>query len=881
MSRKITVTIVSLFAWALSALAQISVQVPSVVALDEQFNLVFVIEGGKPSSFDWQCPPEFKLVWGPQTGSSTSISIVNGKRTTSSQTSYTYILMPTAEGTFTLPAATAKVGGKSVSSRQPSVKVAKSGAASASSVPSQQNAYSVSGEDLFMRLEVSKRSVVVGEPFKAAVKLYQRVNIAGYEDFRLPSFDGFWNQVDDAPGEVEFHRETVGEEIYNVATIRSYTLIPQQSGELVIDPAELVCIIRVRNRNSAGSLLDNFFRDDYSTIRKRIATKRTAIHVSALPQPQPESFCGGVGKFSVRSIVTKDSLATHDASSLVVTVSGKGNLALIQAPKVVFPPDFEAYDVKASDKDGARVFEYPFIPRHYGDFVIPPVEFSYYDTSSGGYVTVKGEPLKVKVERSSSDGLAAGPSSQSFTGVAGADIRNLGTDIRYIATGESRLARSGSFFVGSPLFLAIVVLLVVLAVALWLALRGLAARRADVSGERRRSASKMARTRLARSGAFLKDNLYTAFYEELHKALLGFVADKFGLEASEQDRDSISAALLSAGVSEVDTDEFLSLLDACDYARYAPDAGHEAMDAHYKSALEVISAIDDSMSHNKRSGGKSGRGTAAILATVLMLLPALSGLGDAAASPSAVSDVAASPSAVSGSDRESLWRSGVDAYAAGDWAEARSLWQAIVDGGYESAPLYTNLGSACFKQGDLAHAILFYEKALKIDPAYDDARYDLDYARTFLKDRTESVPEFFVVGWIRSLRQSLASNVWAVIFIGLLALALGLTLLFLLGRTSAARKAGFFAGLAALLLSLVCLGFSLRLRAEYSARSSAIVVTPVTVVRSAPDNNSGTDLFVLHEGTKVKILDSVGSWTNVALSDGRQGWILDKEIEII
>ena len=194
MTRKILVTVISVFAWALSALAQISVQVPSVVALDEQFNLVFVVEGSKPSSFDWQCPSDFKLVWGPQTGTSSSISIVNGKRTSSSQTSYTYILMPTAEGSFTLPAATAKIGGKTVTSKQPSVKVVKSGAASASSSPSQQNAYAVSGEDLFLRLDVSRRNVVMGEPFTASIKLFQRVNIAGYEDFRLPSFDGFWSQ---------------------------------------------------------------------------------------------------------------------------------------------------------------------------------------------------------------------------------------------------------------------------------------------------------------------------------------------------------------------------------------------------------------------------------------------------------------------------------------------------------------------------------------------------------------------------------------------------------------------------------------------------------------------------------------------------------------
>ncbi len=848
--KKILASIVLAFTAAV-ALAQIRVEVPSAVALDEQFNLTFVVEGNKPSSFDWQCPADFQLVWGPQTGTSSSFSMVNGKTTRSTQTSYTYVLMPRKEGTFQLPAASAKVGNKTLTSPVKTIKVAKSGASSASSNPTQQNAYSVSGEDLFMRLEVSKSRVVIGEPFTASIRLYQRVNIAGYEDFRLPSFDGFWSQVVAAPQEIQFQRETVGEEIYNVATIRSYTLIPQQSGDLVIDPSELVCVLRVRSRSTAGSIFDSFFQDDYNTIRKRISTKPVTIRVAALPQPQPESFCGGVGKFSIRTMVTRDSLATHDAASLVVTVSGKGNLALIQAPKVNFPPDFEAYDVKTTDKDGSKVFEYPFIPRHYGDFVIPPVEFSYYDISAGKYVTVSGEPLPVKVSRTEGDLQPSGGSSQVFSGVAGRDVRNLGTDIRYIATGDPSLKKAGAFFVCSTPFFVILAVLLLGALAIWVGFRKIAARRADVAGERKRGASKMARGRLAKAGAFLKDNLYTAFYEELHRALLGFVADKFGIEASGQDKETISERLLESGVAQADVDEFIGLLDACEFARYAPDAGFEAMDAHYKSALELISAIDESM--KKKKSKHSARGAAALLA--LLLIPT-----------SLFAD---------------NWQDGVEAYKKGEWSEARAAWEAVLAEGQESAALLTNIGSACFKEGDLAHAILYFEKALKVDPSYDDAKYDLEFAQTFLKDRIESVPEFFVKGWIRSLRCSLSSNVWAVIFLVLLAVTLGLTLMFLLGRSSAARKTGFFTGLVALLLSLMCLGFSLRLRAEYSANTSAIVVSPVTVARSAPDNNSGTDLFILHEGTKVKVLDSVGSWNNIELSDGRQGWILTNELEII
>lgn len=859
---------------SVGALAQISVRVPSAVAVDEQFNLVFTVEGTKPSSFEWECPSDFKLVWGPQKGSSSSVSIVNGKRTSTSETSYTYILMPVKEGSFQIPAATAKIGGKTVTSKPVTVTVAKSGSSSASSTPSQQNAYNVSSEDLFMRLDVSRRSVVVGQPITATIKLYQRVNIAGFEDIRFPSFDGFWNQVTESPNEVSFRRETLGDQIYEVATLRGYTLIPQQSGDLVIDPAEMVCVLRIRNRNaSTGSIFDSFFQDDYSTIRKRVSTKATTIHVSPLPQPQPASFCGGVGRFSIKTAVSKDSLATHDAASLTVTVTGKGNLALVQAPKVNFPPDFETYDVKTSDSGGAKVFEYPFIPRHYGEFVIPPVEFSYYDIDSGQYVTVSGEPIPVRVTRSEGDIQTGGNMSQSFTGVAGRDVRDLGTDVRYIATGDPALRPSGGFFVMSGAFVAILAVLLIAALALYLALRKAAALRADVAGARVRTASKMARSRLARAGAFLKDNLYTAFYEELHKALLGFVADKLGIEAAEQDKDTISERLVQAGVSADVAKEFTDLLDACEFARYSPDAGHEAMDAHYTAALEVVSTIDASMKKKH-----SGRGAAALLALLLVLPSAFAQTPDQVGGDGSV--ISGSDAVMPDGDRAS-WSAGIASYADGDWAAARQAWTSIVEAGQESAPLWTNLGSACFKEGDLAHAILCYEKALKCDPSYADARYDLEFARTFLKDRIETVPEFFVAGWIRSLRGALGSDTWAVLALIFFALLMAMLLLFLLGHSPAARKSGFFTGLAALLLSVMCLSFSLRLRSDYRAGDGAIVVAPVSVVRSAPAENSGTDLFILHEGTKVRLLDSVGSWRNIELSDGRQGWITEKEIEII
>ena len=372
----------------------IRVEAPNLVAADEQFNVTFSVEGDHAASeFEWTPGDGFKLIWGPQKSTSTSISIVNGKRSKSVTNSYTYVLMPARAGSFSLPGATATIQGKKVSSRSFSIEVVAggtSGSGAASSGSSRQqnrgssSEGSISSEDIYMRLLVSKTRAVVGEGITATLKLYQRVSIAGFEDARFPSFNGFWTQEIQAPSNIEFKRENVGGEIFNTAVIRSWNLIPQKAG---IDPAELVCLVNVRaSSSSSGSIFDSFFQDSYRQVRKRVVTQPVTLHVSPLPAGAPASFGGGVGKFDMRAELTRDSLKTHDAASLKVTVSGTGNLALLSAPKINFPPDFEVYDTKSSDSGRSRVFEYPFIPRSHGDFEIGPVEYSYYDIAAGRYV---------------------------------------------------------------------------------------------------------------------------------------------------------------------------------------------------------------------------------------------------------------------------------------------------------------------------------------------------------------------------------------------------------------------------------------------------------------------------------------------------------------
>ena len=861
MKRIIAILILCAAAFTLRAQSSIRVDAPNLVASNEQFNVTFVIEGeDSPSDFQWSPGEDFQLVWGPQRGSSRSVTIVNGKRNTTSQTTFTYVLMPKKEGKFTLPVATAKVGGKEISSSGVAIEVvsAQSGGSSQGGAGSSggqvQDSGTISDDDLFLRLTLSRTQAVVGEPINVSLKLYQRVSVAGFEDARFPSFNGFWSQEIQAPTNIEFTRENYNGSLYNSAILRTWTIIPQQSGDISIEPAELVCLVNVRVSTGGGSIFDSFFQDDYRTVRKRIYSKGYTVKVSPLPSGAPASFGGGVGKFSMNAELSDSEVNAHDAASLKVTVSGSGNVLLLEAPKIQFPPDFEVYDVKTTDSQGAKTFEYPFIPRSAGDFTIGPVEYSYFDINTRKYVTLTSDAMSLSVARGSN---TDSPGAGVINNVSRRDVRNLDSDIRYIVTKTPKFSSGGQGFAFGKAFWAIAAALVLLWLASLLALRKLIARHSDVALTKNRKATSMARKRLAQAGDFLQKNLYTAFYEELHKALLGFAGDKLNMDLADMSKENIASELCAHGASEGLAKEYTDLLDACDYARYSPDAGHEAMEDHYKKSLEVISAIDHSMKENKKAPVKG-----VVTALLLLLLPGIMN-----AAPQDYPD--------------SLWNAGTAAYADGRWQDALDAWKQIDALGIESADLSFNMGNACFKLSDYAHAILNYERALKLDPTSADIKHNLQYANEFIQDNIEPVPDFFLKEWFRSFARLLPADTWAVLFLLLLAVALGLLLLFFLGRGASAKKGGFYGAIVAAVLCLLCLTSS-KTQYDYAVNSSdAIVLRAVTSVKSSPSGNAAKDLFVLHEGAKVHILDSVGEWLNIELPDGRQGWLPQTDLEII
>lgn len=856
-----------------AAQTKIAVEAPNIVGSDEQFNVTFIIEGeDRPSNFNWNPGDDFTLVWGPQRGESTSIRVINGKRSKSSQFTYTYILAPKKTGKFELPAATAKMKGETITSVQAAVEVlASDSSASAQSGASSGNTQqtkpsgTISSKDLFLKFTVSRTSAVVGQPLTAELKLYQNVDIAGFEGAKFPAFNGFWSQETAAPNNINFQREEVDGRLYNSALLRRYVLIPQQVGNLVIDPAELVCLVNVRRPSHGNSIFDSFFDDNTMTVRKRVTTPAVHVHVNPLPSGAPATFGGGVGSFRISASLSKDQLKMHEATSLTVTVSGRGNVSLLEAPKVNFPADMDVYDTKTTENtdkttggtSGSKVFEYPFIPRSHGEFTIAPIEYSYYDVNAGKYETISTGPITFNVEKG--DVAETQASTSQLVMPDRKSVKNLGEDIRFIRTRQPSYKFRTVFFVDSSWYWVTAALILLVAGLLWYLMKGMEARRADVVGNKNRKATKMALGRLKMAAGYLQKNLYSAFYEELHKALLGFASDKMNIGAEDLSKENIAAMLKEAGVAEDLSAQFVALLDACEFARYSPDGGNEAMNTHYNEAVKVISSIDSVMKTHKKN---TSAAKAMILIMSMLMIPGLTHAENTAY-------------------LDSLWSKGVQAYTDGRWSECTESLKALESLGVVSPELYYNLGNAYFKSGDYPHAILYYERTLKISPSFEDARINLDFANSLIRDKIDAVPEFVLKSWARKVCYLMPSDFWALISIVLFAAALALFLVFRLGASRGLRRTGFYCSIVALILSASSFGMAQWQRNSYLKADGAIVMKPVASVKSSPSRDSSKDLFVLHEGTKVTVLDTVGEWKNISLSDGRQGWIEESDMEMI
>lgn len=599
---------------SITAFAQRSfvVDAPKVVEQNEFFNVVYTANADI-SKFNQPSFSGLEVLAGPTPSRMSSTQIINGKRTDSYSVSYTYVLRAkTSGGKARISSASAVIDGKTYNAKEVEIDiVANSSGAGRQSSKSQTGdddmaaggiskvSGKLNGNDIFLNLSFSKTKVVKGEPIIATLKLYTRVPVTGFEDIKFPVFNGFWSQEIETPQNINFARERFGNQIYDAAVLRKYLLLPQQSGQIKIDPAEMICQIQLRTSSGGSrSMFDDFF-DTYQTVKKRIYSKSTNIDVTPLPDGAPKTFGGAVGKFSMSVKLSRDDVKAHEAASIIVEIAGKGNLNLIEAPKLDLPADFEKYDVKtdnnlsngASGISGVKRFEYPFIPRSEGTFEIPAVEYSYYDISAGKYVTIQSHPISLKVAK----GDPNSGTGALISGVSKQDVVNLERDIRYINMGAPHLAESGSFLFGGLLFFLILAFVISL---FYVAYRFLLAReklRGDVRRVRNKKANKVAKLRLRQAQTYMTENLPSPFYEEIHKALLGYISDKLSIQFADMQRDTIKETLENKKVGENNIGLFMTLLDDCEMARYSQEGGVASMDTMYNRAIEVISEFENKL----------------------------------------------------------------------------------------------------------------------------------------------------------------------------------------------------------------------------------------------------------------------------------------------
>ncbi len=550
-----------------------------------------------------------RLISGPFSSTYMSRSISNGKSTVTNTTTYTYILMAEKEGTYTLPSAKATAQGKTYTSNTLAIKAIPADPAKQQQQQQRQQSQtngrsnSVNGigkDDVLLGIDLSKNTVYEGEALVATLYLYVRnqkvVNVA---DAKLPDMAGFTSQDIDV-GKVEASLKQYKGGNYSAFPIKKWLLFPQRSGEIKIAPSSLTAIVQIYT--GRRSFWDDPF-NVYQNVQVPVKSPERTVTVKTMPKGKPDSYMNAVGTFRIKSELTSNKVKANDAVIYRMTVQGTGNLKYVRDPKPDFPADFEVYDPKSdlqtqtteNGVTGKRIIEYTVIPRFGGTFTIPPVEFSFFNTETHKYETLHTEAFTLEVEKGSEESQS-NAGTVDFSGTTQERIKVLGSDIRYLhKIGESDLQEDEAPMFGSTLYwLWFLVPAVAFAVLLFVYRRELKLR-ADVVGRRTRKANKVASRRLKQAAAALRDKQEALFYESVHKAMVGYAADKLSMPLSEMSSDSIREQLAKRGVAEDIINRFAEVLSTCEFARYAPSSDDQAMDKLYQEASDTIDQIEKAL----------------------------------------------------------------------------------------------------------------------------------------------------------------------------------------------------------------------------------------------------------------------------------------------
>jgi len=576
---------------------------PEVVVSGDQFRLSYTINSQKVRDFRAPNIKEFEVLMGPSRSTQSSTQIINGNVTSTSTITFTYILMADKEGTYTIPGATIVADGNNYTSNSVEIKVLppdqSSGAGSGNSKNSsrnQANSGKITDKELFMMATASKTNVYEQEAILLTYKVYTQVNLTELRG-DIPDLKGFHTQEVELPNQKTFTLEHYNGRNYNTTIWRQLVLFPQQTGKIEIPSVTFEGT--VSQMVASADPFDAFFNGgNYVNITKNLVTPKLTINVKELPAGKPANFSGGVGEFTLSSTISTQELKTNDAVTIKLVISGTGNMKLINTPEVGFPQDFEIYDPKIDNKfnltrnglAGSKVIEYLAIPRHAGTYTIPPIEFSYFDLKSQSYKTLKTDAYALNVAKGegNSDQVVANFTSKE-------DLKVLGQDIRYIKTGDTRLTQKDDYFYGSTSYWLWYIVPLALFIAFMVIYRKQAMENANVAKVRTKKANKVATKRMKNAGKLLAEKKSEAFYDEVLKALWGYISDKLSMPVSQLSKDNIEEELQKHQVDDELIKAFIDTLNDCEFARYAPGNQDEKMDKIYSSAIDVISKMENSI----------------------------------------------------------------------------------------------------------------------------------------------------------------------------------------------------------------------------------------------------------------------------------------------
>ena len=591
----------------------LKVQAPNQAEVGQRIRISYVANTQDIEDFQVGDFEGFNVLYGPSTSRSSNFSMVNGRTTQSSSTTFTYTVVPTSEGTLKVPAATIKVNGKAIKSGTSSIEVLPASQQQSQQPQNQQQgsnprqqrqqqgAFSsgqISGSDLYMTVTANRKKIYEQEAVMLTYKLYTLVNIQQISG-EMPQIDGCHVQELDRSAQMTLKYERVNGRNYGTAVWKQYVVFPQKTGKIKIPSITFDTQVEVQNHSMDP--FDIFFGGGSLSqmVRKQIVAPAVEIDVMPLPTPKPENFSGAVGKFSVSATLTPDQVNANDAATLRLVVSGQGNMKLMKAPTVRFPQDFEVYDPKENNKTtntatGAKgniTYDYVVVPRHGGKFSIPPVEFCYFDPEQERYNTVRTDSFHLAVAKAKGQPVAYSREQE--------DLNVLSNDIRFIKLGEYTSEDEDDFFGTSSYWLTYLLLfLAFVATFLWLRhQQKLNPNSWSVKGKK---AGKVASRRLKKASKLLHTKDDAAFYDEVMRALLGYAGDKLSLPTNELNKENVISGLTSRGVEQEVVDSFIAVLSDCEFARYAPTAdANLAKEKIYQQASDVITRMNASLKSHK------------------------------------------------------------------------------------------------------------------------------------------------------------------------------------------------------------------------------------------------------------------------------------------